>query len=119
MNRRGCLRCGMGSGLCFGFLTRWAFIQNGLTGVLMIPTPAGKAGDCGLPSAPAHLSTWRAAKAPPARFSSFKYGPIRSRDKKLMPVSDRQLILVVRMRSEEHTSELQSRENLVCRLLLE
>src|SRR5207302_2623310 len=25
----------------------------------------------------------------------------------------------VRMRSEEHTSELQSRENLVCRLLLE
>src|SRR5690606_40064511 len=26
---------------------------------------------------------------------------------------------IVRMRSEEHTSELQSRENLVCRLLLE
>src|SRR5690606_40311151 len=28
-------------------------------------------------------------------------------------------LLVVDMRSEEHTSELQSRENLVCRLLLE
>src|SRR5690606_40925527 len=28
-------------------------------------------------------------------------------------------ILEVRLRSEEHTSELQSRENLVCRLLLE
>src|SRR5690606_41760437 len=28
-------------------------------------------------------------------------------------------VIVVRDRSEEHTSELQSRENLVCRLLLE
>src|SRR5207302_10089792 len=28
-------------------------------------------------------------------------------------------LLVAAMRSEEHTSELQSRENLVCRLLLE
>src|SRR5690606_41867667 len=27
--------------------------------------------------------------------------------------------MIVKMRSEEHTSELQSRENLVCRLLLE
>src|SRR5690606_40660839 len=27
--------------------------------------------------------------------------------------------LLIRLRSEEHTSELQSRENLVCRLLLE
>src|SRR5690606_42110232 len=31
----------------------------------------------------------------------------------------RQLLLVLLVRSEEHTSELQSRENLVCRLLLE
>src|SRR5690606_40934914 len=29
------------------------------------------------------------------------------------------LLSLVQMRSEEHTSELQSRENLVCRLLLE
>src|SRR5690606_40192035 len=29
------------------------------------------------------------------------------------------LILPIALRSEEHTSELQSRENLVCRLLLE
>src|SRR5690606_41266925 len=28
-------------------------------------------------------------------------------------------VAVIRVRSEEHTSELQSRENLVCRLLLE
>src|SRR5690606_40379246 len=32
---------------------------------------------------------------------------------------DRLCRLVRRLRSEEHTSELQSRENLVCRLLLE
>src|SRR5436309_10759241 len=33
--------------------------------------------------------------------------------------SPRRFGIVVRLRSEEHTSELQSRENLVCRLLLE
>src|SRR5206468_11279182 len=32
---------------------------------------------------------------------------------------DMRLLHVVRMRSEEHTSELQSRSDLVCRLLLE
>src|SRR5690606_42035550 len=37
----------------------------------------------------------------------------------LYPVSILSLVLSVRIRSEEHTSELQSRENLVCRLLLE
>src|SRR5690606_40824158 len=31
----------------------------------------------------------------------------------------RQIARLVKLRSEEHTSELQSRENLVCRLLLE
>src|SRR5690606_40973807 len=30
-----------------------------------------------------------------------------------------QMVSMIRNRSEEHTSELQSRENLVCRLLLE
>src|SRR5690606_40628328 len=35
-----------------------------------------------------------------------------------MPVVVNQVIVAM-MRSEEHTSELQSRENLVCRLLLE
>src|SRR5690606_40913408 len=34
-----------------------------------------------------------------------------------LPAVDREYLLV--QRSEEHTSELQSRENLVCRLLLE
>src|SRR5690606_41449254 len=35
------------------------------------------------------------------------------------PVADREDDVVAQQRSEEHTSELQSRENLVCRLLLE
>src|SRR5690606_39803551 len=35
------------------------------------------------------------------------------------PAVDRQHDRPLRQRSEEHTSELQSRENLVCRLLLE
>src|SRR5207302_11470812 len=34
------------------------------------------------------------------------------------PVADPQGVVLVLARSEEHTSELQSRENLVCRLLL-
>src|SRR5436309_7982529 len=38
----------------------------------------------------------------------------------LMPLrSPKSFIVAVMIRSEEHTSELQSRENLVCRLLLE
>src|SRR5436309_15709903 len=35
------------------------------------------------------------------------------------PVEGRNLVRFTPARSEEHTSELQSRENLVCRLLLE
>src|SRR5690606_40607697 len=35
------------------------------------------------------------------------------------PVQPHQQVESVALRSEEHTSELQSRENLVCRLLLE
>src|SRR5690606_39346316 len=34
-------------------------------------------------------------------------------------LGQKQILLTIRGRSEEHTSELQSRENLVCRLLLE
>src|SRR5690606_39406087 len=36
-----------------------------------------------------------------------------------LPAAERELLLRPTPRSEEHTSELQSRENLVCRLLLE
>src|SRR5690606_41550151 len=53
--------------------------------------------------------------------------PLQGRDDVPLPRAGRQLLLEVppeegaveRERSEEHTSELQSRENLVCRLLLE
>src|SRR5690606_39500500 len=38
---------------------------------------------------------------------------------KLDRISNRLSFSVILLRSEEHTSELQSRENLVCRLLLE
>src|SRR5690606_41185543 len=43
---------------------------------------------------------------------------VAGRASPLPAVGDRRRV-VVRPRSEEHTSELQSRENLVCRLLLE
>src|SRR5690606_41667804 len=43
--------------------------------------------------------------------------PLGDRDAGALAVLDE--LLGVRSRSEEHTSELQSRENLVCRLLLE
>src|SRR5436305_15178268 len=48
-----------------------------------------------------------AAARPPAKGVSVRLGAIR-------PAAERS-----RMRSEEHTSELQSRPHLVCRLLLE
>src|SRR5438270_10591357 len=35
------------------------------------------------------------------------------------PIDDSQLVAAAGVRSEEHTSELQSQSNLVCRLLLE
>src|SRR2546430_7918653 len=48
-------------------------------------------------------------------FESWPYG-----DKRVVVLSSRPLDLsAVRGRSEEHTSELQSQSNLVCRLLLE
>src|SRR5690606_39350298 len=55
--------------------------------------------------------------APPAR-SCRSTGPERRR-RPCHPRPGPRPGRVVRRRSEEHTSELQSRENLVCRLLLE
>src|SRR2546429_5261650 len=47
--------------------------------------------------------------------------PLRQREQELLVASGgcRRLILELPVRSEEHTSELQSRLHLVCRLLLE
>src|SRR5207302_10942570 len=46
-------------------------------------------------------------------------GPHRVEHEHRPPRAERRLAFHQRPRSEEHTSELQSRENLVCRLLLE
>src|SRR5690606_39293270 len=45
--------------------------------------------------------------------------PVDEPMKTLTPQTSRGLVFKTSSRSEEHTSELQSRENLVCRLLLE
>src|SRR5436309_9920716 len=57
-------------------------------------------------------------RAPPPRASS---PPARRRRRRRDELAQEQVDLhrVAHLRSEEHTSELQSRENLVCRLLLE
>src|SRR5438874_11156577 len=66
----------------------------------------------------------------PPRSTLFPYttlfrSPVPAREARMFPLSrpDRQVIataaLVLLTRSEEHTSELQSRRDLVCRLLLE
>src|SRR5690606_41228028 len=56
-------------------------------------------------------------------FFFFQQEPIVSmwpHGKQIRPVGDLgEFVLAENFRSEEHTSELQSRENLVCRLLLE
>src|SRR5436309_11265931 len=63
------------------------------------------------------IASWRArpsprpGRCPPAKSKAARSHPACS----LLEGSDR----AVATRSEEHTSELQSRENLVCRLLLE
>src|SRR5690606_41007309 len=49
----------------------------------------------------------------PMRIGVIPFRSLRSRGR----IPDRRILL--KKRSEEHTSELQSRENLVCRLLLE
>src|SRR5690606_40920848 len=47
------------------------------------------------------------------------YMTVGERNWRLLPSANLSYSLTPQMRSEEHTSELQSRENLVCRLLLE
>src|SRR5690606_41547477 len=59
----------------------------------------------------ASVGRWRARKRPPL-------SPLPPPKKTKAPVSTRVSNKIAPERSEEHTSELQSRENLVCRLLL-
>src|SRR5688572_31317462 len=46
-------------------------------------------------------------------------GTVHEREHAVDAPRQQRRVLVVRLRSEEHTSELQSQSNLVCRLLLE
>src|SRR5436309_4667558 len=56
-------------------------------------------------------------RKPPWAFT--EHGAIMAANDLNSPRAVEMSIYVIRARSEEHTSELQSRENLVCRLLLE
>src|SRR5690606_39796194 len=58
------------------------------------------------------ISRWGVAETLSRLVGMFAFAVWDSRDRTLTLARDR-------LRSEEHTSELQSRENLVCRLLLE
>src|SRR5690606_41926409 len=61
--------------------------------------------------------------APPSHRDCFRGLDFRHPNRRRGPMRHRRLFAILRglppPRSEEHTSELQSRENLVCRLLLE
>src|SRR3712207_8132541 len=72
------------------------------------------------PYTPLFRST-RGGPAPAARASGVDAcGPRPGEDRHLLDArQDRELVHDVHVRSEEHTSELQSRQYLVCRLLLE
>src|SRR5690606_39607487 len=65
------------------------------------------------------VNTLKIAIAADPMYKRARYEQIRSdiRDFNISPTGQR--VLIQSRRSEEHTSELQSRENLVCRLLLE
>src|SRR2546430_3654783 len=54
-----------------------------------------------------------------AQLGSRVYALALDSDASLLPGSDQALWIERQIRSEEHTSELQSQSNLVCRLLLE
>src|SRR2546430_10085402 len=49
----------------------------------------------------------------------FRSRPVHRDDQQVPPALDERVRFLHRLRSEEHTSELQSQSNLVCRLLLE
>src|SRR5690606_41961725 len=74
-----------------------------------------------LPISPASTATWapEPASTPAASVAARTPSPHPSRTAAGCPTATRSPSGSVRTRSEEHTSELQSRENLVCRLLLE
>src|SRR3712207_7271248 len=73
----------------------------------------------GLPAEDVALAVGRAltAQRPRTRYLVGRDAVVQAWLSRLLP--DRAMDALVRRRSEEHTSELQSRQYLVCRLLLE
>src|SRR2546430_13654141 len=65
-----------------------------------------------------YTTLFRSHFGPQEDFEASVYGSLRFRYATSGPVSQ-VVITTARTRSEEHTSELQSQSNLVCRLLLE
>src|SRR5690606_34759447 len=73
-------------------------------------------GQCGYADLPGHIAQWDVCLLP---FALNEATAFISPTKTLEYMAARKPVVSTRVRSEEHTSELQSRENLVCRLLLE
>src|SRR3712207_8307731 len=69
----------------------------------------------------AHVPAVRARRAGPRRPHAGRARPLDAAERRPRALRERQRLLQpgLRRRSEEHTSELQSRQYLVCRLLLE
>src|SRR5690606_41994544 len=94
--------------VCSGFLLPWSGVPRDLHSF-----PTRRSSDL------SRLTPSSAFRCPSRRFSrACRSLPTWMARMALRPHSTRAMWLSTR-RSEEHTSELQSRENLVCRLLLE
>src|SRR2546430_3712781 len=61
----------------------------------------------------------RQTEPPPLRVVALEARPLLVRRRQLVKAVGELDAIAVQLRSEEHTSELQSQSNLVCRLLLE
>src|SRR5207302_6241522 len=77
----------------------------------VLEQPRQRADPAGAPDDPAMQTDAHHARAP---FGSHAVEPVER-----IPAVGEEVVAGAEIRSEEHTSELQSRENLVCRLLLE
>src|SRR5262249_46579555 len=64
---------------CCASPIRWASTPRASTVASTIPTPAGKAADCGAPTETARHGSWRAVRAASRAPCTFRCGPIRSR----------------------------------------
>src|SRR2546430_7286617 len=80
-----------------------------------LPPPFGPNMQTCSPEAISRLMSWRATRSPRMTVTCAR----ESRDAGMAFILGSMALVGSRLRSEEHTSELQSQSNLVCRLLLE